>query len=39
MTNRPKFDPVYGFILIALATLVIGLVLTNHDARMALMLR
>jgi hypothetical protein len=39
MANRPKIDPLFGFMLIALVTLVIGLLLTNQDARMALMLR
>jgi hypothetical protein len=39
MFNLPKFDPVYGFILVVLGVFLLGMVLTNEDARMAVMLR
>ncbi len=39
MFNFQKFDPIYGFIIVVLGVFLLGLVLTNEDARMVFMLR
>jgi hypothetical protein len=39
MFNFQKFDPIYGFIIVVLGVFLLGLVLTNDDARMVFMLR
>jgi hypothetical protein len=39
MASPPKIDPVIGFIMLTLVVVLLGWALTNHEVRMALMLR
>lgn len=35
-TNSPQFDPLYKLILVSLVVFLVGILLTNEQARMAL---
>lgn len=37
MSKAPQFDPLYRLILIALGVFLLGLMLTNEQARIAIM--